>query len=68
MNILLINPPNIQCFDTSLLIEPIDLTQLGSFLEYLNHKMVFLDIDLKRIKNNEIKFLAFCPAKYEINW
>lgn len=68
MNILLINPPNIPYSDISLLIEPIDLIQLGSFLEYLNHEVVFLNMDLKRMKNNEIKFLAFCPAKYETNW
>lgn len=41
MNILLINPPNIPYSDISLLIEPIDLIQLGSFLEYLNHKVYF---------------------------
>ena len=68
MNSLLINPPNISYSDISLLIEPIDLIQLCSFLEYLNHKVIFLDIDLKRMKNNEIKFLAFCLAKYKTNW
>ena len=65
MNILLINPPNIPYSDTSLLIEPIDLIQLGSFLEYLNHEVVFLDMDLKRMKNNELKEFLLEYKKFD---
>ena len=49
MNILLINPPNIPFSETKLLIEPIDLITLATYLQELNHNIKFLDMDLKKI-------------------
>lgn len=54
MNILLINPPNIPFSERELLIEPIDIITLGTYLEEFNHNIKFLDMDCKRLKCNDL--------------
>ena len=54
MNILLINPPNIPFSEKELLIEPIDLISLATYLQELNHNVKFLDMDCKEMKCNDL--------------
>ena len=49
MNILLINPPNIPFSEQRLLIEPIDVITLGTYLQEYNHHVKFLDMDCKKL-------------------
>ena len=49
MNILLINPPNIPFSEQKLLIEPIDVITLGTYLQEYNHHVKFLDMDCKKL-------------------
>lgn len=55
MNILLINPPNIPFSEKELLIEPIDLVSLATYLQELNHNTKFLDMDCKKMRCNDLK-------------
>lgn len=58
MNILLINPPNMPYTEKELLIEPIDIISLGTYLQKINNNIKFLDMDCKKMKNNElVKYL-----------
>ena len=48
MNIILINPPNIPFSEQKLLIEPIDIITLGTYLQKQNHySLVFCNPYLK---------------------
>ncbi len=49
MNILLINPPNVPFSEPKLLIEPIDILSLGTYLQKLHHNVKFLDMDVKKL-------------------
>lgn len=54
MNILLINPPNIPFSEQKLLIEPIDVITLATYLQTLNHNVSFLDMDCKKLNNEDL--------------
>lgn len=54
MNILLINPPNIPFSEPKLLIEPIDIITLGTYLQELKHNVKFLDMDCKELNCNDL--------------
>ncbi len=54
MNVLLINPPNIPFSEQKLLIEPIDVITLGTYLQELGHKVKFLDMDCKKLECSEL--------------
>ena len=54
MNILLINPPNIPFSEQKLLIEPIDIITLGTYLQELKHCVKFLDMDCKKLNSNDL--------------
>lgn len=54
MNILLINPPNIPFSEQKLLIEPIDIITLGTYLQELKHNVKFLDMDCKKLNCNDL--------------
>lgn len=54
MNILLINPPNVPFSEKELLIEPIDLISLATYLQNLKHNTKFLDMDCKRLNCKEL--------------
>lgn len=54
MNILLINPPNVPFSEKELLIEPIDLVSLATYLQELNHNTKFLDMDCKKMRCNDL--------------
>lgn len=54
MNILLINPPNIPLSEQKLLIEPIDIISLGTYLQELHHNVKFLDMDCKKLDCNDL--------------
>ena len=53
MNILVINPPNIPFSEKKLLIEPIDVITLATYLKELNHNVKFLDMDCKKLNCND---------------
>lgn len=55
MNILLINPPNIPFSEKKLLIEPIDIITLATYLQKLEHNTKFLDMDCKKLNNNKLQ-------------
>ncbi len=54
MNILLINPPNIPFSEQKLLIEPIDIIALATYLQELNHNIKFLDMDCKQLNIDDL--------------
>ena len=54
MKILLINPPNIPFSEQKLLIEPIDIITLGTYLQELKHNVKFLDMDCKKLNSNNL--------------
>ena len=54
MNILLINPPNIPFSEQKLLIEPIDIITLGTYLQEFGHNIKFLDMDCKKLNSDDL--------------
>lgn len=54
MNILLINPPNIPYSEPKLLIEPIDVIGLGTYLQQENHNVRFLDMDCQKLNCEDL--------------
>lgn len=54
MNILLVNPPNIPFSEKKLLIEPIDIITLATYLQNQNQKVEFLDMDCKKLNNEDL--------------
>lgn len=54
MNILLINPPNIPFSEQKLLIEPIDILILATYLQELKQNIKFLDMDCKKLNSNDL--------------
>lgn len=54
MNILLINPPNIPFSEQKLLIEPIDIISLGTYLQEANNNVKFLDMDCKKLDCDDL--------------
>ena len=52
--ILIINPPNIPFTEKSILIEPIDILTLSSYLQTLWYDVSFLDMDAEHILPKEI--------------
>ncbi len=54
MNVLLINPPNEPYSEQKLLIEPIDIITLATYLQELNHNIKFLDMDCKKLNCNDL--------------
>ena len=54
MNILLINPPNIPFSEQKLLIEPIDVITLSTYLQEINYNIKFLDMDCKKINCDDL--------------
>ena len=54
MNILLINPPNIPFSEQKLLIEPIDILTLGTYLQEANYNVKFLDMDCKKLNCDDL--------------
>lgn len=54
MKILLINPPNEPFSEQKLLIEPIDVITLATYLQELKHDVRFLDMDCKKLKCNDL--------------
>lgn len=55
MNILLINPPNIPFSQKELLIEPIDIITLATYLQELKYHVKFLDMDCKKMNEEHLK-------------
>lgn len=55
MNILLINPPNAPFSEQKLLIEPIDIITLGTYLQQLGENVKFLDMDCKKLNNKDLE-------------
>ena len=58
MNILLINPPNIPFSEQKLLIEPIDILTLGTYLQEANYNVKFCKVKLQN--ENRLLLLSFC--------
>jgi radical SAM superfamily enzyme YgiQ (UPF0313 family) len=54
MNILVINPPNIPFSEQKLLIEPIDVITLATYLQELNHNVKFLDMDCRKFNCDDL--------------
>lgn len=55
MRILFINPPNTPFTSREILIAPIDILNLASFVESLGHYVEILDMDAKKLKATKIK-------------
>lgn len=71
MNILLINPPNVPFSEQKLLIEPIDVITLGTYLQELKHNVKFLDMDCKKLNNKDLtQYIEkeFMPDKVIISY
>ncbi|MBT5022417.1 hypothetical protein HON01_06330, partial [Candidatus Woesearchaeota archaeon] len=49
MNILVINPPNKPFTERSLLIEPIDVLGIASYLQQIKNKVKVVDMDVKKM-------------------
>ena len=54
MNILLVNPPNIPFSEQKLLIEPIDIITLATYLQKQNQNVKLLDMDCKKLNNEDL--------------
>ncbi len=54
MEILLINPPNIPFSESELLIEPIDILGIGTYLQEQKHKVNFLDMDCRKLNCDDL--------------
>lgn len=54
MNILLINPPNIPFSEQKLLIEPIDIITLATYLQEIKCNVRFLDMDCKKLNCEDL--------------
>lgn len=54
MNILLINPPNIPYSEPKLLIEPIDVIGLATYLQEHKHNVKFLDMDCQKLNCDDL--------------
>lgn len=54
MKILLINPPNIPFSENKLLIEPIDILGIGTYLQEKKHNVSFLDMDCKKLNCDDL--------------
>lgn len=54
MNILLINPPNDPYSEPKLLIEPIDVIGLATYLQEYQHNVKFLDMDCQKLNCDEL--------------
>lgn len=54
MNILLLNPPNVPFSEQKLLIEPIDIITLATYLQKQNQNVKFLDMDCKKLNNEDL--------------
>jgi len=55
--ILIINPPNQPFSEKSLLIEPIDLLSVATYISSLGYEVKTVDMDVKRIKPEGIEFI-----------
>jgi len=53
MNILVINPPNVPFSSQGILIEPIDVLGIASYIATLGHEVRLLDMDIHRIRPGE---------------
>ena len=54
MKILLINPPNIPFSEPELLIEPIDILGIGTYLQEQKHNVNFLDMDCRKLNCEDL--------------
>ena len=71
MNILLINPPNVPFTERELLIEPIDIISLATYIQELKQNVEFLDMDCKKLNCNDLeKYIKneFMPDKVIISY
>jgi anaerobic magnesium-protoporphyrin IX monomethyl ester cyclase len=61
--VLFVNPPNIPFSDRSLLIEPIDIISLATYIQSLGNNVKVLDMDVKQmpVKSIEDTLLSFNP-------
>jgi len=55
MRALFVNPPNQPFTDKQLLIEPIDILSLASYVQKLGHEVKVLDMDVQRLKAGQAK-------------
>lgn len=54
MNIIFINIPNVPFTDKSILIEPIDILTVATYIKFLGHRVSILDMDVKRMEVIEL--------------
>jgi radical SAM superfamily enzyme YgiQ (UPF0313 family) len=54
MKVLFVNPPNKPFTSRQLLIEPIDLLSLASYIQKLGHEVKVLDMDVKRMMPEQV--------------
>lgn len=55
MRVLVINPPNSPFTEKSLLIEPIDVLTLATYLQHKDHNVRVCDMDVKQLSPEEIE-------------
>ena len=57
--ILFINPPNFPFTDKSISIEPVDVLSIASYIESLNYKVEFLDMDRNEQTVKDLKLIDY---------
>ncbi|MBT7902885.1 B12-binding domain-containing radical SAM protein [Candidatus Woesearchaeota archaeon] len=55
MKVLVINPPNMPFSEKSLLIEPIDVLTVATFIQSSNNTVKVIDMDVKKLAPKQIK-------------
>ncbi|HAR64147.1 MAG: hypothetical protein DKM50_11725 [Candidatus Margulisiibacteriota bacterium] len=55
MNILFINPPNVPFSDKNILIEPIDIISLATYIATFGHKVSIIDMDTEQLQADDLE-------------
>ncbi|EKD93611.1 MAG: anaerobic magnesium-protoporphyrin IX monomethyl ester cyclase elongator protein [uncultured bacterium] len=55
MHLLFVNPPNSPFTEKSLLIEPVDIVGLASYMESIGHTITLVDMDVKQLKSDQLE-------------
>lgn len=63
MNVLIINPPNSPFSSRSILIEPIDVLNIASYIEANGHKVTLIDMDILCLAAADLE--AYLTDKYD---
>ena len=63
MKITVVNPPNFPFSSKGILIEPIDVLGVASYIQSIGHDVTFVDMDIKKIKpENFLDYIGNCGS------